>query len=231
MLNWPPTHIASNNGILCVEYISETSNYVHFSDTNTNKAFYLDKQINIIMSEHNGAIVEKVIRREGHSLTDLAKITGVNRRSIYNWFLQPRLKPEIIIRIGRAIKHDFSVEFPKQFVPDDFKVEAKAELFLNTYSEEKIDVWKEKYIDLLERYNLLLTRKKATPSTCIDNKFNVLFVNNRSNEYKIDLRNSPSELFLEKCKKAGYKIKCINRAELPAARCHEYQNHKSTQTT
>lgn len=52
------------------------------------------------MLEHTGATVKKVIKREGHSITDLAKLTGVNRRSIYNWFLQPQLKPEIIIKIG-----------------------------------------------------------------------------------------------------------------------------------
>jgi lambda repressor-like predicted transcriptional regulator len=104
------------------------------------------------MAVHQGDIIERVIRRQGHSLTDLAKLTGVNRRSIYNWFLQPKLKPENIIKIGQAIHHDFSVEFPGQFVSEDFIVLEKAE----DVKEEKFDAWKEKYIDLLERYNLLL---------------------------------------------------------------------------
>lgn len=104
------------------------------------------------MSVHQGDIIERVIRRQGHSLTDLAKLTGVNRRSIYNWFLQPKLKPENIIKIGKAIHHDFSVEFPGQFVPEDFIV---SEIIEET-KEEIFDAWKEKYIDLLERYNLLL---------------------------------------------------------------------------
>jgi len=104
------------------------------------------------MAVHQGDIIERVIRRQGHSLTDLAKLTGVNRRSIYNWFLQPKLKPENIIKIGQAIHHDFSVEFPAQFVSEDFAVPEKAVVS----DEEKFDAWKEKYIDLLERYNLLL---------------------------------------------------------------------------
>lgn len=104
------------------------------------------------MSVHQGDIIERIIRRQGHSLTDLAKLTGVNRRSIYNWFLQPKLKPENIIKIGQAINHDFSAEFPGQFVSEDFIVtESKPEM-----KEEQFDAWKEKYIDLLERYNLLL---------------------------------------------------------------------------
>jgi lambda repressor-like predicted transcriptional regulator len=101
---------------------------------------------------HQGDVIERIIRRQGHSLTDLARLTGVNRRSIYNWFLQPRVKPENIIRIGQAINHDFSQQFPDQFTSDDFAPvidSVKVE-------DEKLDVWKEKYIDLLERYNLLL---------------------------------------------------------------------------
>ncbi len=104
------------------------------------------------MQVHQGEIIERIIRREGHSLTDLAKLTGVNRRSIYNWFLQKRLKPESIIKIGKAIKHDFSAEFPDQFRTEDFQ---QTESPLKA-EEEAFDVWKEKYIDLLERYNLLL---------------------------------------------------------------------------
>jgi lambda repressor-like predicted transcriptional regulator len=158
----------------------------------------------MIMSEHNGAIVEKVIRRDGHSLTDIAKLTGVNRRSIYNWFLQPRLKPEIIIKIGKAIKHDFSVEFPRQFVSDDFQ--DKSDAAPHQGSEGDINIWKEKYIDLMERYNFLLTRKHFRSSINSNKKFNVLFVDDKQQEYKIDLNNPPTDLFLDKCRKAGYKI-------------------------
>lgn len=166
------------------------------------------------MSEHYGEIVEKVVRREGHSLTDIAKMMGVNRRSIYNWFLQQRLKPDTILRIGRAIKHDFSIEFPNLFVSDDFKVEAKIVSASSSDNGEEVNTWMEKYIDLLERYNHLLTSKHQGLSPSNPSKFNVLFVNAKSNEYRIDLKNAPSDLFLEKCKKAGYKIKCVNRAEI-----------------
>jgi hypothetical protein len=166
------------------------------------------------MSEHYGEIVEKVVRREGHSLTDIAKLMGVNRRSIYNWFLQQRLKPDTILRIGRAIKHDFSIEFPGLFVSDDFKVEAKIVSPQNIDNGQEVNTWMEKYIDLLERYNLLLTLSHQGLSASSPGKFNVLFVNAKSNEYRLDLKNAPSDLFLEKCKRAGYKIKCVNRGEI-----------------
>jgi len=167
------------------------------------------------MSEHYGSIVEKVVRREGHSLTYLAKEIGVNRRSLYNWFLQQRLNTEVIIKVGRAINHDFSAEFPKLFVPEDFETNAKTNLATHPTSTENINVWKEKYIDLLERYNFLLAEKQhiATPDSLV--RFNVSFVNAKSDEYIIKLNNAPSNLFLEKCRKAGYKIKSINRGEIP----------------
>ena len=104
------------------------------------------------MAAHQGDIIERIIRRQGHSISDLAKLTGVNRRSIYNWFLQPRLKPENVIKLGQAIGHDFSEQFPGQFVSADFiALEHSASI-----EDQQVDVWKEKYIDLLERYNLLL---------------------------------------------------------------------------
>lgn len=165
------------------------------------------------MLSHHGEILEKVIRRTGPSLTDLAKLLNVNRRSTYNWFMQQRLKPEIILKIGRAIGHDFSVEFPGLFTSDDFKVEpAEAK------REGSIDVWKEKYIDLLERYNALLELNEQRQLSPVDSAYNVMFVNKNSNEYKLDLKNAPSEIFIEKCRKAGYKIKSINRAEIPRER-------------
>jgi plasmid maintenance system antidote protein VapI len=166
------------------------------------------------MSVHHGEIIEKVIRREGPSLTDLAKIMKVNRRSIYNWFMQQRLKPETIIRIGRAMKHDFSIEFPEQFVSDDFREEPviKGEL------EASFDGWKEKYINLLERYNTLLERKEVNSANTIDAAYNVMIADPNHNEFKLGLNNPPSYLFLEKCKSAGYKIKSVNQGAIQRER-------------
>lgn len=107
------------------------------------------------MPLHHGNTIEKVIRREGHSLTDVARLARVNRRSVYNWFMKPKLKPDIIHRIGRVIDHDFSVEFPDLFTTDDFRSKQVAEPAAAPVVEE-FDIWREKYLDLLERYNQLL---------------------------------------------------------------------------
>ncbi|WP_183559902.1 hypothetical protein [Mucilaginibacter sp. SP1R1] len=115
------------------------------------------------MDLHYGQIVEKVIRRKGYSISEVARFTKVNRRSVYNWFNQKNLKTEIIFRIGISLKHDFSVEFPhlftgkefenviKDFKFSDFEPEPAAEQSENSY-------WKDKYIDLLEKYSEILIK-------------------------------------------------------------------------
>ncbi|WP_069658405.1 helix-turn-helix domain-containing protein [Arcticibacter eurypsychrophilus] len=110
---------------------------------------------------HHGQIIEKVIRRNGHSISDVARLTNVNRRSVYNWFNQQQLKPEIIYRIGCVINHDFSEELPQLFTSEDFQKGFRKSSFLNTSAEEpdsplNKNLWKDKYVDLLERYNSLL---------------------------------------------------------------------------
>ena len=108
------------------------------------------------MDIHHGEIIEKVVRRNGHSITDVARLTNVNRRSVYNWFNQPRLKPEIIYKVGCVINHDFSKELPQLFTPEDFEKGFKEHSPVEKRTEEQKDVWKDKYIDLMERYNALL---------------------------------------------------------------------------
>lgn len=111
------------------------------------------------MELHHGQTIERIIRRNGFSITELARLTNVNRRSVYNWFNQRHLKPEIIYRIGAVINHDLSTVFPSLYQYDEF-----IQQDLNTNEEEietqelnvEGNIWKDKYIELLERHNQLL---------------------------------------------------------------------------
>lgn len=123
------------------------------------------------MELHDGQIVERIVRRNGYSISELARLIKVNRRSVYNWFSQQRLKPEIIYRIGCVLNYDFSTEFPNLFSKEEFNKIANGNddpelpgLPVNGRNGSVDSTyWKDKYIDLLERYNQLLL-------TCIDNK-------------------------------------------------------------
>lgn len=112
------------------------------------------------MDKHYGEIIERTIRRNGYSISELARLMKVNRRSIYNWFNQPKFKPEIIFKIGCALKHDFSNEFPELFSTEEFQAAFNNSKLLNTNflteEREKINYWKDKYINLLEEYNQIL---------------------------------------------------------------------------
>jgi len=111
------------------------------------------------MANHHGQVVEKVIRRDGHSISDISRLMKVNRRSVYNWFNQPNLRPEIIYRIGCIIKYDFSVELPHVFKSEDFVFENEKYQHSETSKVEIAakddDYWKKKYTELLKSYNML----------------------------------------------------------------------------
>ncbi|WP_121243431.1 hypothetical protein [Mucilaginibacter phyllosphaerae] len=115
------------------------------------------------MDKHYGQIVELVIRKGEYSISEIARLTSTNRKSIYNWFNQKYLKPEIIFKIGNFIGHDFSVEFPELFTADQFnnKNDATSDksTFGATTDSPDSDVWKDKYILLLEKYNELLLKR------------------------------------------------------------------------
>ncbi|TFF39842.1 helix-turn-helix domain-containing protein [Mucilaginibacter psychrotolerans] len=107
------------------------------------------------MEKHYGQIVEYRVRKNGYSISELAKGLQVNRRSIYNWFNQRNLKKDIILSIGCLLRHDFSEEIPEMFSPDDFNcilyTPAK-DADTNAENEH----YKNKYVALLEQYNQLL---------------------------------------------------------------------------
>lgn len=111
------------------------------------------------MPLHHGQIIEKIIRRYGHSISEVARLVNVNRRSIYNWFNDPTLKPDTIYQIAHVIQHDFSIEFPDLFTPKDFVFETKASFIAERKAElfgaEKDLLYKKKYLNLLKRYNEL----------------------------------------------------------------------------
>jgi hypothetical protein len=115
------------------------------------------------MNTHQGQIVEYIVRKNGYSISDLAKALEVNRRSMYNWFNQKELKWDVIYRIGYVIRHDFSKEFPLLFTSEDFKgmyAPKSSVVFLEVNNKTGgDDHWKDKYLNLLERYNTELLNK------------------------------------------------------------------------
>lgn len=120
------------------------------------------------MSTNVGKVIERVIRNEHVRISELSRKLHVSRRTIYNWFNQESLSIEIICKIGTAIMHDFSHEFPEEFACLDRKIkdrispkEDNAQLFPAT-PFDSVEYWMNKYIKLLEKYNELLTQHATT---------------------------------------------------------------------
>lgn len=104
--------------------------------------------------KHKGEIVEKAVRDSGIKLTELAKKMNLSRRHLYNLFEEPDLSVEYIYKIGKIIHHDFTNEI-KSYLRD-----SASGIIENTSDEtipygEQTEYWKNKYFDLLEKYNEL----------------------------------------------------------------------------
>lgn len=126
------------------------------------------KKLKIPMKDR-GAIVEQVVRKSGVKLTTIRDRLKINYGTIYNWFSYPQLEWEHIERIGRVIGHDFRVEFPD--MPVYLEVKEETEVVGEPKEDygydplkrqvKETDMWRNKYIQLLEKYNELLKNAKS----------------------------------------------------------------------
>lgn len=97
-----------------------------------------------------GQLLEKVIRRKGINISELAIALNVTRRTIYNWFKQKVIDEHVMEKISNVISYDFAQnkqipKITKNVVSDDIIVK-----------DERY--WQDRYLDLLERYSKLLTK-------------------------------------------------------------------------
>ena len=101
--------------------------------------------------KHEGKILEKGIRNSGISIAFIANKTGYSRRHFYNLFNNETIPVDLFISVGEIINFDFSIELKKL---KSFRKKIKEE------SDTEINHWKDKYLDLLEKYQKLLEQSK-----------------------------------------------------------------------
>ncbi|MBC7566896.1 MAG: helix-turn-helix transcriptional regulator [Pedobacter sp.] len=105
------------------------------------------------MEIHMGRLLEKVIRKKGLNISKLANAIGVDQRSMYNWFAEPELEAGVLEKIAEAIEYDFTADLPTAIIKDPELIASDAEIRDDEY-------WKNKYINLLERYSGLLRQQQ-----------------------------------------------------------------------
>ena len=103
---------------------------------------------------HKGFIVEKVVRKHNLSLTTISDRMNVNRRTMYNWFSKENLHDKIILQLGEVLGYDFSADIPNLESIKDISTYIEPENPIRVTSE----YWMLKYIELLEKYNFLLSK-------------------------------------------------------------------------
>ena len=107
--------------------------------------------------QHRGELVAAAVSKSGIKLSQLHRVLGISRPTLYRRFEDPNLSFEFIKRVGEVIHHNFGAEF---------KELSSAPLVAETivaYQLESLDDCKDKllhvyglYTDLIQRYNALL---------------------------------------------------------------------------
>lgn len=118
------------------------------------------------MLKHRGELFQNIVRKwckdHGFTLAYLAKKAGYSRNMVYHHFNDENLDYSIIFKYGKAMKHDFSSNFPEMSTKI-FKIETETNSSKETINTEdclaQIEHWKNKYIALLEHYNSVVVDK------------------------------------------------------------------------
>lgn len=106
---------------------------------------------------HRGKILKTFIENQSPkvSIASLARKLGYDRSTIYLHFNNDRLDYSTILKYGKALKHDFSVEFPEMLQYISTVEEPISDYRPLTVSEalRERDYWKDKYIALMEKHH------------------------------------------------------------------------------
>lgn len=122
------------------------------------------------MSRHDGEILKGLIGKGGVPISRIAKQLGVDRSTIYRMFDKTDISIDFLLKIGKVINKDMSIFFPEV-------IQAIQEPPVNynspkSYSEllDERRYWKDKYIDILEKYNSLLNEQLVSAKSTLIHK-------------------------------------------------------------
>jgi hypothetical protein len=110
---------------------------------------------------HRGEILKKAVAESGYPISKLAKRLGKSRKWVYLQFENPTVQLDYLLQIGKIIHFDFSknfLEFSGYNVFEKTRFVSEAD---NTYLDHDVTYWRNKYIELLEKYNRLLEKTKV----------------------------------------------------------------------
>lgn len=107
---------------------------------------------------HYGELLREAADKSDLSITQIAKRAGFNRSTFYNHIVNPDLAFHILERYAKVLQFDFATVIPEMRKFQRFE-EPNILYKIPENMEEAIqqrDAWRDRYYDLLERYNSLI---------------------------------------------------------------------------
>ena len=106
---------------------------------------------------NRGQILAAAVEASGLGKEEAAKKAGYTRSAYYKHIENPNLDDHILIAYGKAIKYDFTEEFPDM---PKYMMEEPEEAYGKPKTIDEavkiIELWKNKYLELLEKYNRMI---------------------------------------------------------------------------
>lgn len=109
---------------------------------------------------HRGLVLKNAVDITGLNKEIVAEKAGYTRASYYKHIQEPSLPFHILIAYGRSINYDFTEDLPE--MPKYLLQEHDAGYEKNLTADQaikQIHYWKDKYLDLLEKYNRLIEER------------------------------------------------------------------------
>jgi hypothetical protein len=109
---------------------------------------------------NRGQVLAAAVDATGLNKEEVATKAGYSRSAYYKHISNPHLEYHILMAYGKAIRHDFTEEFPEM---PKYLLEEPDEIYGKPKSLDEaihlLDQWKNKYLDLLEKYKQLIEEK------------------------------------------------------------------------
>lgn len=109
---------------------------------------------------NRGQVLETAVKASGLGIEEAAKKAGYTRSAYYKHREDPKLDYHILILYGKAINYDFTEEFPdmpKYMAEEPESIYGKPKTIEDAV--KLADQWKNKYLELLEKYNRLMEER------------------------------------------------------------------------
>ncbi|RDC57979.1 hypothetical protein DU508_03235 [Pedobacter chinensis] len=105
-----------------------------------------------------GQVLEKFVRNDPRGVSGIAQQLKISRRTLYNWFLKDDLTQSQLdqLQVGLGVRLCTKRNGAMPSIKNVRQLKTLNKTFV---VNDSVIIWKQKYIDLLEKYNYYLLNK------------------------------------------------------------------------